>query len=169
MSENKISRDVISSGIEDIFPRLWRYALSLTGARDTADDLAQNTVLRGLERYTQFQPGTKLDAWLFRIAQRIWIDEMRKQVVRRGQGLVHIEEIDLPDTKSGPESNIFAKQTLLKVMQLPEAQRSALMLVYIEGYSYAECAEILDIPIGTVMSRLAAARKTLKTQLQERV
>ena len=137
MTDNKkISTEVIARGIEDIFPRLWRYALTLTCARDQADDLAQNTVLRGLERAHQFQPGTKLDAWLFRIAQRMWIDEIRKNKVRQGEGLVPVEEIDIPDIKSDIEANIFAKQTLLKVMQLPENQRSTLTLVYIEGYSY---------------------------------
>ncbi|MFK8035915.1 MAG: RNA polymerase sigma factor [Hyphomicrobiales bacterium] len=144
-----------------MFPRLWRYCLVLTGAKDRADDLAQMACLRALEKADLFQPGTKLDRWIFTIAQRIWFNELRKQAVRTGGGLAPVEEIDLPDTKNDPETNLLAREVLLQVMGLPEAQRVTVMLVYVEGYSYKEASGILDIPIGTVMSRLSAARKKL--------
>ena len=86
---------------------------------------------------------------------------MRANAVRRGGGLVAVEDAQLPDPRSGPEANFIAREVLREVMALPEAQRSTVLLVYVEGYSYKEASEILDIPIGTVMSRLAAARSKL--------
>lgn len=164
------TRDIyqeITEGLESIYPRLWRYCFVLTRARDMADELAQMVCLRALEKSHQFEPGSLLDRWLFTIAQRTWIDEIRKQAVRTGGGLVPIEESDLPATSPDPEMNLFHRQTLLSVMELPDAQRSTVMLVYIEGYSYKEAAETLGIPIGTVMSRLSIARKKLVESLTE--
>lgn len=157
----KDATDIVRAGIKDILPRLWRYCLVLTGNRDLADDLAQAVCLRALEKADQFQPGTHLDRWLFRIAQRTWINDLRKQAVRTGGGLMPVEESDLPDTNADPEMNILGREVLMGVMALPEAQRTTVLLVYAEGYSYRDTADILDIPVGTVMSRLAAARKKL--------
>lgn len=154
-------------GLAEISPRLWRYAMVLTGQRDVADDLAQNTCLRALEKADQFQPGTHLDRWMFRIAQRIWLNELRSQTVRRGGGLVAVEDAGLAAENTDAEANIFVRQVLSRMNKLPEAQRSTVMLVYVEGFAYREAAEVLDIPIGTVMSRLAAARATLGKELKE--
>ena len=79
-----------------------------------------------------------------------------------------IEDIELTDDRPDPESNILAREVLLEVLALPEAQRTAVVLVYVEGYSYKEAAELLDIPIGTVMSRLAAARGKLAGKFKPR-
>lgn len=148
------------AGLGEVYPRLWRYALVLTGNRDWADDLAQNTVQRAIEKSSLFDPESHLDRWIFRMAHRLWLNELRSRKVRQGSGLVPVDE--LVDPKSDQtETNIFAAEVLTHVSQLPEAQRVAVLLVYVEGYSYAEAADHLDIPIGTVMSRLAAARKTL--------
>ncbi len=157
----KSSYDLVRDGIPSIYPRLWRYSLVLTSNRDTADDLAQAACLRALDKADQFQPGTHLDRWMFTITHRLWINELRKNAVRTGGGLMPIEEIDLPDTKADPEMNLLSREVLLKVMALPEAQRSTVLLVYGEGYSYREASELLEIPVGTVMSRLAAARSKL--------
>ena len=78
-----------------------------------------------------------------------------------GGGLVPVEEIDLPANLPDSETNIFARDVLNKVNTLPEAQRQSVFLVYVEGYSYKEAAHMMDIPIGTVMSRLAAARRVI--------
>ncbi len=164
-STNK-SHIEVSEGLKPLFPRLWRYCLALTSNADRANDLAQSTCLRALEKSHQFEAGTKLDRWMFRIAQRLWINEMRADAVRRGGGLVTIDEIDLPDTKSDQESNLLARQLLLEVMELPEAQRMTVILVYVEGFSYKEAAATLDIPIGTVMSRLASARGKLTAKME---
>ena len=155
------ARNVVRNGIADVYPRLWRYCIVLTGSRDLADDLAQAVCLKAIEKADLFQEGTHLDRWMMRIAQRDWINDLRKQAVRRGAGLAPVEEIDLLDEKPNPESNILIREVLSSVMTLPEAQRATVVLAYVEGYSYKECAEILEIPIGTVMSRLAAARAKL--------
>lgn len=150
-----------------VYPRLWRYAVALTGRRDWADDLVQTTCLRALDKADQFEPGTHLDRWMFRMAQRVWLNELRSRKVRTGGGLVPVEEIDLPDKKPEAETNILARDVLNRVNGLPEAQRQAVVLVYVEGYAYKEAAEIMEIPIGTVMSRLAAARKRLNSEMAE--
>ncbi|MEO0401594.1 MAG: RNA polymerase sigma factor [Pseudomonadota bacterium] len=150
-----------------VYPRLWRYAVSLTGRRDWADDLVQTACLRALDKADQFEPGTHLDRWLFRMTQRVWLNELRSRKVRTGGGLVPVEDIDLPDKSPGAETNILARDVLNRVNALPEAQRQSVVLVYVEGFSYKEAAEIMEIPIGTVMSRLAAARKRLNTDMAD--
>ncbi len=151
----------VQEGITPLFPRLWRYCLVLTSNHDRANDLAQASCLRAIEKAHQFERGTNLDRWLFRIAQRLWFNELRSEAVRRGGGLATLDEIEIPDPKSDTESNLYAREVLLSVMGLPEAQRITMLLVYLEGYSYREAASELDIPIGTVMSRLSAARTKL--------
>ena len=160
------SHEEVTSGLEAVFPRLWRYCLALTSNRTSADDLAQATCLRALEKSVQFEVGTNLDRWLFRIAQRTWLNELRATAVRRGGGMASVDEIEMVDQKPSPESNLLTREVLLEVLALPEAQRSMVMLVYVEGYSYAQAAEIAEIPIGTVMSRLAAARSKLSKKFE---
>ena len=155
----------VKDGMNDIFPRLWRYCMALTGQRDWADDLAQATCLRAMEQAAKFQPGTHLDRWMFRMAQRVWLNELRSRKVRTGGGLVPVEDVDLVDIKPDSETNILARDVLSQVMKLPEAQRQTVLLVYVEGYSYKDAAEMMDIPIGTVMSRLAAARRSIAQHL----
>jgi len=154
-------RDQIAADLPDVLPRIWRYSLALTGRRPLADDLVQSVCVRALERADQFQPGTHLDRWLFRLAHNIWISDMRKDVVRKGQGMVSVDEVDLVDHSQNSEANLERRDIMLSVFRLPEAQRQTVVLVYVEGYSYKEASEILNIPLGTVMSRLAAARATL--------
>ena len=149
------------AGIDATYSRLWRYCLVLTGKRDLADDLAQAACLRALEKADLFQSGTHFDRWIFRLTHNLWINELRKQAVRRGAGITPIEETDLPDPRPDQEMNILGQQVLTQIMTLPEAQRSTVLLVYGEGYSYRDAAEVLEIPVGTVMSRLAGARKKL--------
>lgn len=166
MFRKEKSLAAMRQGLATIYPRLWRYCLVLTGNKDTANDLAQAACLRALEKCDQFKIGTYFDRWLFRVTQRLWINEVRKQRVRQGEGLVSAEETDIIDPKSTPEMNLFARQVLLEVMALPEAQRTAVSLVYVEGFSYKEAADVLDIPIGTVMSRLSAARAKLAKRIK---
>ncbi|MEQ8822855.1 MAG: RNA polymerase sigma factor [Filomicrobium sp.] len=155
-------------GLSELFPRLWRYCIALTVNRPDADDLAQAACLRALERFDKFTPGTRLDSWVFCIAHRIWLNELRAARIRRGGGIAPIEDLDLVDETSDVEMNISAREVLRSVMRLPEAQRIMVLLVYVEGFSYKEAAEIAEVPIGTVMSRLASARKTLTAADNER-
>lgn len=158
----------VREDLPKVFPHIWRYALSLTGTRERADDLAQAACLRAIERANQFEAGTKLDRWMFRITHNLWINELRKETVRRGGGLVAVEETDIADPNQDPESDVLGQEVRMSVMRLPEAQRQTVMLVYVEGYSYKDAAMILNIPIGTVMSRLATARATLGKKFRDR-
>jgi RNA polymerase sigma-70 factor (ECF subfamily) len=155
------NRQEVTAGLEANLARLWRYGLVLSGARDVADDLVQATCVRAIERADQFQAGTRLDRWLFSILRSIWLNELRSRRVREGGGFVDAAEALVVDGSREIETNIFAGQVLREVGGLPEAQREAVLLVYVEGLSYREAAEVLTVPIGTVMSRLAAARLTL--------
>jgi len=151
----------VRDGLDRLLPRLWRFCLVLSGDRNVADDLVQATCVRALEREDQFEPGTRLDRWIFRIAQTVWLNQLRSEKVRRGGGLVPVEQAGLIDAGSDAEANLFANEVFSQVMALPEAQRTGVLLVYVEGYSYREAAEHLDVPVGTVMSRLASARDRL--------
>jgi len=153
------STDTVRDGLDRLLPRLWRFCLVLTGNHSTADDLVQAACLRALEREDQFEVGTRLDHWVFRIAQTVWLNQLRADKIRRGRGLVPVEDAGLVDLHA--ESNLYLAEVLSDIMTLPEAQRMTVLLVYVEGYSYKEAAEHLDIPVGTVMSRLAGARGRL--------
>ena len=168
MRFRKKTNHEVTEGLQALFPRLWRYCVALTGSADMAGDLAQATCLRAIEKSDQFEPGSQLDRWVFRIAQRTWLNDLRARSVRRGGGLVSVDDIEITDTKPNPELNYIAREVLMQVMALPEAQRIAVMLVYVEGYSYKEAAELMDIPIGTVMSRLAAARTKISTASEQK-
>jgi len=161
------SFDAVRDGIEAIYPRLWRYCLVLTGDKARADDLAQAGCARALEKASHFEVGTHLDRWMFRLTQRLWINELRKQTVRTGGGLASIEDTDLVDPNLDPEMNMLGRELMLEVMRLPEAQRSTVLLVYVEGYTYREAAMVLDIPVGTIMSRLAVARGKLVQKFRD--
>src|ERR1700722_12715872 len=159
-ADGMASRDEIRAGLSQHLARLWRYGLALSAARDVAEDLVQATALRALERADQFQPGTRLDRWLFSILRSIWLNEVRSRRIRQGQGFVDPDQVLFSDGQE-IETNIFAGQVLNAVHRLPEAQRETVLLMYVEGLSYSEAAELLGTPIGTVMSRLAAARLAL--------
>ncbi len=145
-----------------ILPRLQRFAYALSGSLDTGNDLAQEACARALTRIEQWQPGTRLDSWMFRITHNIWLDRGRASKVRGEvvditamHNLTGVDGRDVMDTR----------QTLALVMEgiekLPEDQKVLIALVCIDGLSYKETAKIVDVPIGTVMSRLARARKSL--------
>ena len=159
MSEQR--DDAVQAGLAAELKRLWRFGLVLSRSRDAAEDLVQSTCVRALERSHQFTPGTRLDRWLFSILHSIWINDIRARRVRQGAGQVDAETNLVFDGAAAVETNILAGQVLKKVEALPDAQRETVFLVYVEGLTYREAAEILGIPIGTVMSRLAAARAKL--------
>ena len=144
-----------------LLPRLWRYGLVLSRQTHLADDLVQATCVRALERAQQFTPGTRLDRWLMAIMHSIWLNEIRAQRVRQGQGFVDAEQALSFDGETLAQDQVLAAQVIKRVNALPEAQRETVFLTYVEGLSYKETAEILHIPVGTVMSRLAAARLKL--------
>ena len=146
-----------------LLPRLRRFARALSGSADRADDLVQSACERALRAQASFVPGTRLDAWMFRIIRNLWIDGLRAD----GGGArrqVPIEEADAVTAPHGPaaaEAALALDDVRRAMAALPEPQREIIVLVCIEGLSYREAAEVLDVPIGTVMSRLARARLAL--------
>lgn len=142
-----------------ILPRLRRFALSLTGRREVADDLVQLACERALAHQASFMPGTRFDSWLFRILRNAWFDQLRRRRTEGPMEDVHEHENLLA---TGGEADAETRLTLQRVWSLigdlPEDQREVLLLVSVEGLSYKEAAEVLDVPIGTVMSRLSRAR-----------
>jgi RNA polymerase sigma-70 factor (ECF subfamily) len=160
------SEDDIRAGLSQHLKRLWRYAIVLSRQRDVAEDLVQATCVRALERAAQYNAGTRLDRWLFSILHSIWLNEIRSRRVRMGQGFVDADEALVFDGAAQAETHLMASQVMRKVQALPEAQRTAVFLAYVEGLSYREVATVLDVPIGTVMSRLAAARAKLSEGME---
>jgi len=158
---SEASRREVRAGLEPALARLWRYALVLSRARDVANDLVQATCLRAIERADQFVPGTRVDRWLFTILRSIWLNEIRSQRIREGGGFVDAADALTTDGASEIETNITATAVLRAIDPLPEAQRETILLVYGEGYSYAEAAATFGVPIGTIMSRLSAGRAAL--------
>lgn len=142
-------------------PAIWRFAMSLSGRVDVADDLTQATCLRALEKQDQLKDTSALVGWLLTICRSIWLNQVRSDSVRKTGGMETAKPADLIDPANPVEMNIFAAEVFTKVMSLPEAQRATVELVYVEQFTYSEAAHILDVPIGTVMSRLHAARKAL--------
>lgn len=141
--------------------RLWRYAMVLSRKHDVADDLVQSTCVRALERCAQVAGSTGVDRWLFSILHSIWVNELRAQHVRQGQGFADVDETEAPADTLSFEERHWHTQVMQRVNRLPEAQRNAVFLVYVEGFTYQEAAMTLSVPAGTIMSRLAAARLTL--------
>jgi RNA polymerase sigma-70 factor, ECF subfamily len=156
--------DEIQRELPHLAPRLWRFALRLTQHQADAEDLLQRSYLRALERRTQWQTGTSLISWVFAIMHSIWMNELRSAQRRREGNLIGYSEDEDPSTavnhapSADPELSLMCTQVLESVTKLPEAQRVVIVLVAIEGLSYREAADVLDLPIGTVMSRLARAR-----------
>ena len=143
-----------------MLPRLRRFALSLAGARDRADDLVQSTCERALRSAEQWTPGTRLDSWMFRIMRNLWIDDRRKA---RTEGLaVPVEVASAAVGDDGvaiTESRLTLSAVETAMGNLLEEQRSVIYLVCVENLSYREAADILDVPVGTVMSRLSRGRR----------
>jgi len=145
-----------------LLPRLRRSARALTMNQAAADDLVQAACERALRSGGVSQPGVRLDSWMYRVMLNLWIDQRRSQRVR-GE---HLTPVD-PDTLEGGdaeremEASLTVKAVRRAVASLSEEHRAILILIGVEGMAYKEAAEVLDLPIGTVMSRLARARQTL--------
>ncbi|MCF7992366.1 MAG: RNA polymerase sigma factor [Thiohalocapsa sp.] len=160
--------DEIKAELVKLLPRLRRFAVGLTGNQEDADDLVQIACERALTRLDQWAPGTRLDSWMFRIVQTVRIDDIRRSR-RRGRSADpgEIEAAADPGAHRVGEGKMMLSQVTKALERLPPEQRAVLALVGVEQYSYKEAAELLSIPIGTVMSRLARARLRLQELLGE--
>ena len=150
-----------------LLPRLRRFARSLTRDLPDADDLCQLAVERALKSRDQWQPGTRLDAWMYRIMRNSWIDEARART-RRAQTFVPEEDgMDVGDDgHEAIERNVAISEVDRAMAKLPDEQREVIALVLVEGLAYKEAAEILDIPMGTLTSRLVRGRQALVQMLE---
>jgi RNA polymerase sigma factor (sigma-70 family) len=146
-----------------LLPRLRRFALALTHHGADADDLVQLTVERALVRAAQFRPGTSLASWMFGIMRNAWLDELR--VRTRHDRLFAPEEAAATVGVSEQHAERLATQSAMA--RLPEEQRIAVALVLVEGLAYREAAEVMQVPIGTLTSRLARGRAALQEMLGE--
>lgn len=151
-----------------LLPRLRRMARALTRDVVDADDLVQLAVERGLARADQWRPGTRLDSWMFRILKNAWIDETRAR--SRGRAVFASEEAGEHVGRDGAaemEARLAATEVEAAMMRLPEDQRLAVALVLVEGLTYREAAEVLEIPEGTLTSRLVRGRISLIQDLEQ--
>ena len=146
-----------------LLPRLRRFGRSLTQTAHDADDLVQITVERALARLDQWKPHAPLASWMFGIMRNAWLDEARSRA-RRAKIFVS-EEAGENIGDAASESHIHALTIHDAMARLPGEQRLAVGLVLIEGLSYKEAAEIMEVPIGTLTSRLARGREALETLL----
>ena len=152
----------VREGLIQLLPRLRRLTRALAGQAADADDLVQIVLERALTRAGQWRPDAPLDKWVFAIARNAWRDELRAR--GRSQNLFAPEEagITAADGSSAPAQKLELAAALAV---LPPDHREVVALVLVEGLSYAEAAELLEVPVGTITSRLARARATLQAHL----
>lgn len=149
-----------------ILPRLRRFAYVMTRSRADADDLVQSAMEKALTRLHQWERGTRLDSWLYRIAQNLWIDQRRAAKTRgAGGGRDDLARLPGEDGRELTERSLMLRDASRALAELPDDQQIVIVLVSIEGLSYEEAAKVLEIPIGTVMSRLARARKAIAARV----
>ena len=154
--------DDIARRMVEVLPRLRRFAASLTHDRNESEDLVQETCARALAHLDQWRPDSRLDSWMYRIAQNLWIDQKRMQKAR-GEvvDIEAIEDLSGCDGRLVIENRWYLFELRDCIAQLPASQRALLGLVCVDGLSYKEAAQVLDSPEGTIMSRLARARDAL--------
>lgn len=152
--------------IAALLPRLRRFGMTLTGTLDAADDLVQAAVERALTRLHQWQPGTRLDSWLFRIMQTVWSNEMRSRRIRNHDQLDAALDVIGDPGENTVETKMMLRKVEQEFRRLTPDQQQAMVLVCVEGYTHREAAEILDVPMGTVISRLARGRMALIDRIE---
>ena len=157
----------LRANLAALLPRLRRFGLALTGSATDADDLVQNACERVLLRGEQLREQSRLDAWIYGIMRNLWIDETRSRKVRRHDDMDAAANVVGDDGEQVAHGTLTLKAVRQTMASLPAEQRTVLMLVCVDGLRYAEVAEVLGIPIGTVMSRLARARQDLRDRLLE--
>jgi RNA polymerase sigma-70 factor (ECF subfamily) len=161
--KNSIPReDELRHQMVGLLPRLRRFARTLAKDPDKADDLVQAACERALNRLDQLREGTRLDSWLYRIIYTQWIDRLRRHSTRSAKLVVLAKESQTDVAADHAGAQLDTAIDLRKALRiLPEEHNVALMLVCVEGYSYAEAAAVMDVPAGTVASRVARARNML--------
>jgi RNA polymerase sigma-70 factor (ECF subfamily) len=155
--------EVFRAQLVELLPRLRRFARVMTRDHADADDLVQLGVERALLRWQQWQPGSRLDSWMFGVIRNAWFDELR---ARRRRDRVFVDEAAGVEVGDSSAERQLEKMSIGQAMaQLPEEQRLVVALVLVEGLTYQEAAHALDVPVGTVTSRLARGRAVLMREL----
>jgi RNA polymerase sigma-70 factor (ECF subfamily) len=166
MNNNTIREESLRLQMITLLPRMRRFARGLARDPDSADDLVQEACKHALERLDQFKEGTRIDSWLYRIIYTRWIDRLRRTKTRSTHlnllAREHREAANDNGSANHVDTAIDVKGALAK---LPEEHRAAILLIGLEGYSYAEAATVLELPMGTVASRVARARTMLAKML----
>jgi RNA polymerase sigma-70 factor (ECF subfamily) len=165
MESVAMADEVFRQALTTLLPRLRRFGMTLTGSRTDAEELVQNTCERVLLRAEQLRDQTRMDAWLFGIMRNIWNSELRKLRIRRHEGVEAAENVVGDDGPAVVEGRMTLDAVRRAMASLPQEQRAVLMLVCVDGLSYKSAAEVMDIPVGTVMSRLSRARLELNSRL----
>ncbi len=159
-----MDRETFGKLLEQQIPRLRRYACALTRDSSRADDLVQECLGRAIRKQHLFQPDTDLRAWLFTILHNQHVNDVRR-AVREGIS-IPVEDVAPTLTVSSSQGASLQLRDLDRAMaRLSEEQRQVVLLVGLEGLQYEEVAQILDVPVGTVRSRLSRARAELRTRL----
>lgn len=153
------------AGVVGCIPHLRRYARALTKDADKADDLVQECLAKAIGRENQFQPGTNLRAWLFTILHNQFMDEMRRQAARPKLVAIDDNVRKLSDPPS-QDATVELRRLEAALQELPVDQRIVTLLVGLEGMNYAEAAEVVGVPVGTVRSRLSRAREALRQMME---
>jgi RNA polymerase sigma-70 factor (ECF subfamily) len=157
----------MSAEVQPLIPALRRYARAMLRNRDDADDLVQDVLERALANWQGRRKAASLRSWLFAILHNLALDRLRRRA-RRG---IDAPLETVPEAWLGrpaeQEHALGLQDVLAHLAQLPDDQRAVLLLVSVEDLSYAEIAAVLDIPMGTVMSRLSRARERLRRQMED--
>jgi RNA polymerase sigma-70 factor (ECF subfamily) len=157
------ANDAFRAELAALLPRLRRFGRVITRNVADADDLVQVALEKALTHAGQWRPGSRMDSWMFGIMKNAWIDEAR---ARRRRERVHAPEeagATVGDASAAARDIVLSVEAAME--QLPEEQRMAIALVLVEGLSYKDAAAALEIPIGTLTSRLARGRETLQALL----
>ncbi len=152
--------------LTQLLPRLRRFAHTLSRNPADADDLTQACVERALRSREQWQPGTRLDSWLYRIMHNLWIDTVRARGRKERHEAPEEEARGIgEDPRNAMDSSFELKRAMAAMERLPDEQREVVALILVEGFGYREVSEMLDLPIGTVSSRLVRGRTAILSML----
>jgi len=157
------------SQLAELLPRLRRFAHGLSRNAADADDLTQAAIERALKSRDQWQPGTQLDTWAYRIMRNLWIDTTRSRSRKAAHEAPEEEGLNVgEDPRDGMDASLDLKRIMAAMERLPDEQREIVALILVEGFGYREVSEMLGLPIGTVSSRLVRGRTALLAMVGER-
>lgn len=155
--------------LASLLPRLRRFAHGLSRDPADADDLTQATIERALKSRSQWQPGTRLDSWAYRIMRNLWIDTARARSRKSAREAPEEEGLNVgEDPRDAMDASLDVQRIMAAMAKLPDEQREVVALILVEGFGYREASEMLDLPIGTVSSRLVRGRIALLAMIGER-